>query len=262
MKEKAKKLKDKGLVTTLSDTENDSSDEYVDECSHIMAFSTSTDKVIMESASDSEDSFNDELPKKLTVQEAYDKLCTEFIKSEKTSHPCRKKHNETKTEKANLLVKLDKTTRLVETHVIENTSLEEKVKNLEVELSQARTQIDRMSSTKLDEVLSAQKPSFNKIGLGYAVSSDPSSSTAFGSRNVLVPQSEKADKGMKSKTDLTNSKSFVRPHVCHHCGVFGHIRPNCFKLYPHKQLSKLSQVSSQGPTPLFGELLKVLSFLT
>ena len=77
-----------------------------------------------------------------------------------------------------------------------------------------------------------------------------------------MPQSEKGDKGMKSKTDLANSKSFVRPHVCHHCGVFGHIHPNCFKLYPHKQLSKLSQVSSQGPTPLFGELLKTLSILT
>ena len=37
---------------------------------------------------------------------------------------------------------------------------------------------------------------------------------------------------MKSKTDLANSKSFVRPHVCHHYGVFGHIHPNCFKLYP------------------------------
>ena len=67
---------------------------------------------------------------------------------------------------------------------------------------------------------------------------------------------------MKSKTDLTNSKSFVRPHVCHHCGVFGYIRPNCFKLYPQKQVSKWSQVLSQGPTPLFGELLKALSFLT
>ena len=75
-----------------------------------------------------------------------------------------------------------------------------------------------------------------------------------------MPQSEKGNKGMKSKTDLANSKSFVRPHVCHHCGVSGHIRPNCFKLYPHKQLSKRSQVSSQGPIPLFGELLKVLSF--
>ena len=39
---------------------------------------------------------------------------------------------------------------------MKNTSLDENVKNLEVELSQARTQIERMSSAKLDEVLSAQ----------------------------------------------------------------------------------------------------------
>ena len=88
-----------------------------------------------------------------------------------------------------------------------------------------------------------------------------------------MPQSEKGDKGMKSITDLSNSKFFVRPHsrkssspkiahVCHRCGVFGHIHLNCFKLYPQKQVSKWSQVSSQGTTPLFGELLKVLSFLT
>ena len=77
-----------------------------------------------------------------------------------------------------------------------------------------------------------------------------------------MPQSEKGNKGIKSKIVLTNSKSFVRPHDCHHCGVSGHIRPNYFKLYPHKQLSKRSQVSPQGPTPLFGELLKTLCFLT
>ena len=85
-----------------------------------------------------------------------------------------------------------------------------------------------MSNAKLDEVLSAQKPNSDKIGLGYVVSSGPSSSTASGSRIVFVPQSEKGDKGMKSKTDLTNSKSFVRSHVCHHCVVSGHVCPNCF----------------------------------
>ena len=45
MKEKTKKSKDKGLIATWSDTENDSSDEYVDECIHVMAFVT-VDKVI------------------------------------------------------------------------------------------------------------------------------------------------------------------------------------------------------------------------
>ena len=58
------------------------------------------------------------------------------------------------------------------------------------------------------------------------------------------------------------SSSSKTAHVCHHCGVSGHIRPNCFKLYPQKQVSKWSEVSFQGSTPLFGELLKVLSFLT
>ena len=127
----------------------------LDECRHIMTFAALTDKVIMESASDSEDSSDDEVSKKMTLQEAYDKLCTKFIKSEKTSHLCRKELNEVKIEKVDLLVKLDETTWLVETLVVENTSLEEKVKNLKVELSQARTPIERMSSAKLDKVLSA-----------------------------------------------------------------------------------------------------------
>ena len=70
---------------------------------------------------------------------------------------------------------------------MENTSLEEKVKNLEVELSQVRTQIERMSSAKIDEVLSAQKPSSDKTGLGYVVSSSPSSSMASRSRIIFVP---------------------------------------------------------------------------
>ena len=135
MKEKTKKSKDKGLIATLSNTENDFFDGCVFECGHYMTFATTTDKVIVESANDSEDSSNDEVPKKLILQKAYDKLGTEFIKSEMTSHLCRKELNKVKIEKAELLVKLDETTRLVETLVVENIPLEENVKNLEVELS-------------------------------------------------------------------------------------------------------------------------------
>ena len=134
-----------------------------------MAFAATTDKLIMENASDSEDSFDDEVPKKLTLDEAYDKLCTKYIKSEKISHLHRKELNEVKTEKPNLLVKLDKTTRLVETLVMENTSLDENVNNFKVELSQAKTKIERMSNAKFNEVLSAQKPSSDKTSLGYVV---------------------------------------------------------------------------------------------
>ena len=273
MKEKTKNSKGKGLVATLSNIENDSSYEYLDECGHFMVFAATTDKVIVESASDSEDSSDDEVPKKLILQEAYDKLCTKFIKFEKTSHLCRKELNKVKTKKAELLVKLDETTRLVETLVMENTSLEENVKNLEVELSQVRIQIERTSSAKLNEILSAQKPSSDKTGLGYVVSFNPSSSMTSRSKTLFVHQSKKGDKGMKSKTDLANSKSFVRltqgSLVVQKLLMFVTIVVFldtfvliCVKLYPQKQVFKRSQVSFQGTTPLFGELLKDLSFLT
>ena len=66
----------------------------MDECGHFMTFAATTNKVIVKSTSDSKDSSDDEVPKKLILQEAYDKLCTEFIKSKKTSHLCRKELNE------------------------------------------------------------------------------------------------------------------------------------------------------------------------
>ena len=99
MKEKTKNSKGKVLVATLSDSESDISDEYEDDCGHYMAFPATTDKVIVESANDSEDSSDDEVPKKLNLQEAYDKLCTKFIKSKKALHLCRKELNEVKIEK-------------------------------------------------------------------------------------------------------------------------------------------------------------------
>ena len=68
-----------------------------------------------------------------------------------------------------MLVILDETTRLVETLVMENTSLDENVNNFKVELSQAKTKIERMSNAKFNEVLSAQKPSSDKTSLGYVV---------------------------------------------------------------------------------------------
>ena len=51
-------------------SENDPSDEYEDECGYYMVFAAVIDKVIVKNASDSEDSSNNEVPKKLTLQEA------------------------------------------------------------------------------------------------------------------------------------------------------------------------------------------------
>ena len=54
--------------------------------------------------------------------------------------------------------------------------------------------MERMSSANLDEVLSAQKPSSNKTGLGYAISSGPSSSIVSESKTVFVPNLRKVIK--------------------------------------------------------------------
>ena len=59
------------------------------------------------------------------------------------------------------------------------------------------------------------------------------------------------------------SRNQTRPnstHVCHHCGVFGHTCPKYFKLHTKKRLSNLSKIHDL--IPLVEELLKALSFLT
>ena len=49
----------------------------------------------------------------------------------------------------------------------ENMHLLDKVKNLELELSAIRKQTNRSTSSKLDHMLSVQKSSSNKTGLGF-----------------------------------------------------------------------------------------------
>ena len=62
----------------------------------------------------------------------------------------------------------------------------EKTKKLEAELFQVKAQLERTSSAKLDEILSLQKSSSDRIGLGYGLSSSNIAST---STTVFVPSS-------------------------------------------------------------------------
>ena len=83
MKEKTKKSKGNVLDATLSDIESDLSNEYDDECGKYMAFIATIDEVIVKNSSDSKDSFDDKVLEKMTFQEVYDKLCIEYIESDK-----------------------------------------------------------------------------------------------------------------------------------------------------------------------------------
>ena len=73
-------------------------------------------------------------------------------------------------EKKILLVKLFDANELLNNVKTENMLLLDKVKNLELELSVTREQIDRSASSKLDHMLSVQKSPSDKTGLGFVES--------------------------------------------------------------------------------------------
>ena len=124
-----------------------------------------------------------------------------------------------------------------------------KVKFLELEVVQANAKVERVSSKKLNEVLSHQKPFFDKTGLGYTGESSSvvnvSKKVKFvkGKEPVVVaPTVEKAE--VEKKKNMANQRVLNKPcnqstvsseakgrspsksqrgsrtnHVCQHCGL-------------------------------------------
>ena len=104
-------------------------------------------------------------------------------------------------------------------------------------------------SKALDEILCAQKNSFDKAGLGYV--GKPSTSKVGSGMNFVKPKGigstpPKAKEINVPPKKTTGKINFVKakpvdtppqkgPKVkfiptCHYCGIVGHIRPHCFKL--------------------------------
>ena len=70
-------------------------------------------------------------------------------------------------DREELSTKFDEANQTIGALRFENNFLAEKTKKLEVGLFQVRAQLERTSSTKLDEMLSIQKSASDRIGLGY-----------------------------------------------------------------------------------------------
>jgi hypothetical protein len=94
-------------------------------------------------------------------------------------------------------------------------------------------------------MLSIQKSPIDKTGLGYvAPSSDaPSTSkTVFVKPAVPEPHLTVEDKGKdKVNDDVPGPQkpySIRRPHICHHCGLSGHVRPQYSLLKAQKAKAK------------------------
>jgi hypothetical protein len=120
-----------------------------------------------------------------------------------------------------------------------------KVQELEEKLLETQLQLERVTDEKLTRMLSIQKSPTNKTGLGYVASpSDaPSSSkTMFVKPTVSDPPPTVEDKG-KDKVNgdvpgTQESHSTRRPTICHHCGLSGHVRPQCSLLKAQKAKAK------------------------
>ena len=131
-----------------------------------------------------------------------------------------KKINTLEQEKKNLLVKLFDANELITSVKIENMSLIEKVKSLEFELSLAREQLDRTSTSKLDKLLNVQKYSSDKIGLGFVESVSTSivhplkflPTTSISTPEVKVPK-EEILASRKIRVDLSESKPKKPNHL-------------------------------------------------
>ena len=91
------------------------------------------------------------------MTEAYNKLCKIAVKDAMNVDLGLKKINMLEQEKKNLLLKLFDVNELLNSVKIENMSLIEKVKSLEFELFVAREQLDRSSTSKLNDMLNVQK---------------------------------------------------------------------------------------------------------
>ena len=139
---------------------------------------------------------------------------------------------------------------------------------------QANVKVERVSSKKLDEMPTHQKPFSNKSGLGYTGESNSAANISKEMKFVkdkepMVATTNAEKVKLEKKRNVTDQRfmskppnqSVVKPkgkgkslpksqrgprtqHFCHHCGIQGHTRPNCHKL---KVLKNSSAQRLRGP---------------
>ena len=219
------------------------------------------------------------------------------MKSLKSSTKLKAKVKKVKLEKDELIAKLDEANNLNENLKNHFSSQVDKIKSLEVQLVESKTDIEKLTSSKLIVEQNSKEKYFY-------ISSFKRNNEELNANIARIDKGKQSDVNVEVSKPMTKtpprlnknsefvptchhchivshirpncpklSTSKVRPpfrkpsnskttHVCHHCGGSGHNRPNCFKLFPYKCVSNRSHPLSKGSVPILGELLKDLSFLT
>ena len=185
-----------------------------------------------------------------------------------------KKMKKAENDYKSLLVRYKEAKCEIETLNGELTEAYSKIKFIELKVVQANAKVERVSTKKLDNVLSHHKSISDKTGLGYTRESSSSMKVSKEVKFVKAKEPiavaltvEKAK--VEKKKNVADQKVLNKPrnqsvvrsevrakslprsqrgprtnHMCHHCGLQGHTRPNCHKL---KALRNASDQRSRGP---------------
>jgi hypothetical protein len=139
------------------------------------------------------------------------------------------------------------------------SSLLLKIQELEEKLLETQLQLERVTDEKLTRMLSIQKSPTDKTGLGYVA---PTTDTLSTSKIVFVkpavpePFPIAEDKGKDMINDdvpgTQKPHSIKRSPICHHCGLSGHVRPQCSLLKAQKAKTKkeVPRQANHGTRPL------------
>nr|POE56924.1 hypothetical protein CFP56_27875 [Quercus suber] len=207
-----------------------------------------------------EESEDEEVGEMVGLQETYNSLLEKTGEYAKVANAAIKKMKRAEEDYKSLLARYKEAKCEIETLNGELSEAYTKVRFLEQEVVQSHAKVDRISSRKLDDVISSQKHASDKSGLGYTGGSSSSAKVTkevkFVKTNetaVDKPTPEKVE--VKKKQNVANQREFNKSrnqsevrfgargrslprqqqgprinYICHYCGLQGHTRPNCQKL--------------------------------
>ena len=141
---------------------------------------------------------------------AYTKLYKISEKHEKLYRLATNKLSEVELEREEIFTKFDEASQTIGALRFENNFLAKKTNKFEAEMFQVRAQLERTSSTKLDEMLSLQKFASDQTDLGYDFSSlsiASASTTIFVSPTNNVESENNDVKNVLASENIDKSKS-------------------------------------------------------
>ena len=197
------------------------------------------------------------------LRENYNSLLEKLREYARVAKAAVKKMEKAEEDYRSLLVRYKEAKCEIETLNGKLTEAYTKVKFLELEVVQANAKVERVSTKKLDDVLSSQKTFSNKTGLGYTkevkfvkakelivVAPIVEKSNVEKKKNVADQRVVNKPRNQSVVRSAARAKSLPRSqrgprmnHLCHHYELQGHTQPNCHKI---RALRNASDQRSRG----------------